>query len=485
MSSIASAGAQPVLLTKPKVLMEVREEGGEGEGEVPEEEEEDDDDEEDGEEDDEEGDDEQAEEAKWEDSLTDFRNTLFSKTYSKEIGAKEDKRDAFLRKHKTFLDTKTPNEKANVFHTLARKRTQQRQWVLKHLLEFYKERMEERDDGKGPLTVAILNKNEWFIRAVLRSKHVRRRKLVDLLAAENGIHLAIKQQLSAKLTVEIISKVTDEVLSRRDAEGLTPLHLAVKYERCTEEQLDVVKALLKHGDSALDVRTKVANLSVYRHHFSTRPKERDTAPAGSTSSGASTQRASAGRRAAASDLPQATAQRPGEGQTHGDKKKLNQAKDGSSNRGDGELNDRGQAPTPAQGAGPRLPHHPTLAGGGTSTVTMVGDGQDAGSRQQLANVARRVAPQPPVSSPGHTPKLLPLRRSMTKQGQDLTKQGQDLNDGAGVTKDLADKIAMELKLHYLRSTFEERANGKERTQENALEFLYGGSRNSRLSVLFV
>ena len=500
MSSTAGAGAQPALetteamLTKQKVLVGVREVRGEGEGEGPEkgepEDGEEDEEEEEDDEEDEEGEDEEVEgdaATRWQDSLDRIRTTLFSKTYTKEIGANEDRRLEFLREFKAVFAAKPPNEKANVLHTLAWNRTQ-RTWLLKHLLEFHKERMEDVSEGKRPLTLAISNKNEGFIKTILRSKHVRR-GLVNLLGAkredmENGIHLAIKTGLSAELTVELISKVTDEVLSRRDAAGLTPLHLAVEYERCTEAQLDVVKALLKHGDSALDVRTKLANLSVYRHHFSTRPKERDTGPAGSTSSGASTQRATGRRmRPAASDLPQAPPQRPSEGQTHGsekglDKKKLNQAKDGSGNQGDGELNDRGQAPTPAPGAGPRLPHYPALAGGGTGTAPTVGDGQDAGSRQQLANVARRVAPQPPGSSEGHTPKLLLVRRS-------TAKQGQGPNDGAIVTKDSADEIAKELKLHYLRSTFGERAKGKERTQEKAIEFLYGGSRNSRLPVLFV
>ncbi|KAK3293535.1 uncharacterized protein B0H64DRAFT_404798 [Chaetomium fimeti] len=350
--------------------------------------------------------------------------------------------------------------------------------------------MEDMSEGKRPLTLAISNKNEGFVRTVLRSKHVRR-SLVNLLGANredttNGIHLAIKTGLSTELTVELISKVTDQVLSRRDEAGLTPLHLAVEYERCTEAQLDVVKALLKHGDSALDVRTKVANLSVYRHHFDTRPKERDTGPAGATSSGAPTQRTTARwMRRTTSDLPQPTPQQLSEGQTRGsetglDKKKLNQAKDGSSNQGDGELNDcDSHAPMPVPGADPRLPHNPTLAGDGTGTITMLANGKDIGSRQQLANVARRVAPQSPRSSQGHTPNLPPVHPARS-----MAKQSQGPKDGAIVTKVSADRISNELKLRYLRSTFEERTEGKERTQETATEFLYGGSRNTAREIYF-
>ena len=483
MSSTAGAGNQPIprTTTMQKIPME---EGGDRKDKWgPEDEEEEEDEEKDEEdEDEEEGEDDEDEKdpaTRWQNSLDEINTTLF-RGYTKETWADKGKQSQFQETYRHVLGGKPPKGKPNVLHMLAARRTQPRTWLLKHLLGRHKERMEDMDKGEGPLTVAISNNNEAFIKTVLRSKHLRG-GLANLLSAENGIHLAIKSDLKPELIIELIAKVTEEDLRRRDAAGLTPLHLAVEYKRCTEARLDVVKALLELGDSALDVGTKAADLSVYRYHFSTRPEDRATGSAGSASSGASTQRNTARW------LPQAAPQRPGEGQAGGseeDKKKKNQAKDASGKQGYGEPNDRGQAPMPVPGTGPRPPHSLPLAGGGApGTMTTLGDSQDPGSRQQLANVTRKVqgALQPPgSSSQGLTPKLGALPRRPTM------KQNQDPKDGApATTKESADAIANELKLHYLRSTFKKQPVDRERVQEKAIWFLYGGSPNSTWPVLFV
>ncbi|KAK4220513.1 hypothetical protein QBC38DRAFT_550635 [Podospora fimiseda] len=87
----------------------------------------------------------------------------------------------------------------------------------------------------------------------------------------NGIHLAIKNGLDPQLTIDLIRKTSDSILSDQDREGYTPLHHAVEYERCNAAQLDVVMALLEEGDSALDVKT-IFETSVYRQNLLTRPR---------------------------------------------------------------------------------------------------------------------------------------------------------------------------------------------------------------------
>ncbi|KAL1988643.1 hypothetical protein VTN96DRAFT_8343 [Rasamsonia emersonii] len=76
---------------------------------------------------------------------------------------------------------------------------------------------------------------------------------------------------STTLALYLIKKAGENTLCAKDDEGNTPLHLAVKYERCTDKQLKIVEELVERCDRAMDIRTDEPHfLSPYRYHEHTR-----------------------------------------------------------------------------------------------------------------------------------------------------------------------------------------------------------------------
>ncbi len=81
-----------------------------------------------------------------------------------------------------------------------------------------------------------------------------------------------KDSEGSKYTIKLIEKASEATLCATDQDGLTPLHLAVDYQRASEMQFNIVQALIAHGDAALDQYTLQSNeVSVYEYHQSTRP----------------------------------------------------------------------------------------------------------------------------------------------------------------------------------------------------------------------
>lgn len=57
---------------------------------------------------------------------------------------------------------------------------------------------------------------------------------------------------------------------------MTPLHHAVEYSRCTKKCRKILRALLDHGDGALDKRTGTdAGLSIYQYRIATRKQHEE------------------------------------------------------------------------------------------------------------------------------------------------------------------------------------------------------------------
>ena len=68
---------------------------------------------------------------------------------------------------------------------------------------------------------------------------------------ETCIHAAIHKSLSPNLAIFLINKASEKVLCLQDFQGKTPLHSAVQYKRCTDEQLQIVQALAERGGGAM------------------------------------------------------------------------------------------------------------------------------------------------------------------------------------------------------------------------------------------
>ena len=129
----------------------------------------------------------------------------------------------------------------------------------------------------GALLVAITRKTLKFLEAVLDSKisepHLKKLLGLANFNRENCIHSAISKGLDPKLSIRFVEMPSKETLAAQDGAGLTPLHYAVDYTRCTDSQLGIFMALVKYGDKAFDRFTGEPDLfSVYRYHLDTRQK---------------------------------------------------------------------------------------------------------------------------------------------------------------------------------------------------------------------
>ncbi|RDW67032.1 hypothetical protein BP5796_09781 [Coleophoma crateriformis] len=130
------------------------------------------------------------------------------------------------------------------------------------------------DNDRTPLYVAITKKNIKLVSCLcenLPSIDDVLRKECD--RSETCLHAAIRLKLPAEIIISLVSKASENTLCKKDSKGRTPLHLAVEYEKCSSSQLGVVQALIKQGDSALDEETNGPDyFSVFRYHEYTRDK---------------------------------------------------------------------------------------------------------------------------------------------------------------------------------------------------------------------
>lgn len=151
-------------------------------------------------------------------------------------------------------------------------------WLVKRLVKQFPAFLEEQDgDGRSSLLLAINRRQTEFVRAVLDSN------LDDALLEktlrkpswnrENCIHQAISNNLDPAITISLIEKSSPQTLAAQDQKKLTPLHLAVDYARCTKSRFEVVTALIRCGDGAFDTETdKPDRFSAYLYHLDTKRK---------------------------------------------------------------------------------------------------------------------------------------------------------------------------------------------------------------------
>jgi ankyrin repeat protein len=133
--------------------------------------------------------------------------------------------------------------------------------------------LEHKDDsGKTPLHIAIAKKNFNFL-DVIDGQITDLDPLLRLRGemSRNCIHMAIHHGLGESYALNLIERASEETLCAVDQRGMTPLHLAVEYERGCLSQVNIVVALLRRGDKALDQFTSTPkDLSVYEYHVHTR-----------------------------------------------------------------------------------------------------------------------------------------------------------------------------------------------------------------------
>ncbi|KAJ5544315.1 hypothetical protein N7513_007126 [Penicillium frequentans] len=166
-------------------------------------------------------------------------------------------------------------------------------WFAMRIMGYYPELMGQVDDqNRTPLSLAITERNELFIRAYgavntpywenIREELKKECKYEPSSAFPpvTCLHLAMLSDISSQSRQIIIDRAPVEMILMRNSAGLTPLHLAVDFDRCSPEQVEVVRRLLGH-ELAMEALTKktlmplVPQFSVYQFHENTRQLSSD------------------------------------------------------------------------------------------------------------------------------------------------------------------------------------------------------------------
>jgi hypothetical protein len=182
-------------------------------------------------------------------------------------------RKEFLLRYGEVLSRKTRANGQTLLHIIAG--TIGHKSLTRCVLRNDKKLLQERNDnGQTPLFIAIGKKNFDFISVVIKEiKDLDTLLSMDHERYTNCIHKAVNSNLEPEFSLKLIEKASEATLCAKDEDGLTPLHLAVDYERSSDAQLIIVQELIAHCEPALDqLTTNPKDLSVYEYHQYTRSR---------------------------------------------------------------------------------------------------------------------------------------------------------------------------------------------------------------------
>ena len=407
--------------------------------------------------------------------------------------------DEFWRKYEEYLrprpelENEVHMDERNILYKLARdgQEAVPNSWLVKRLVNKYPELLREEDDtDRNALLVAVTREKLWFIKAVLDSE-ISDSDLSQLIGPNsvessqasktNCIQTAISKDLDAETTIRLIKKASEATLASQDPAGLTPLHHAVSYQKCRESRLAVVMTLIRYGDKALDQTTgKPDKFSVYRYHLETRKRyERDL------------EKKDLEKRKKKQAESKTTKENPGSTGNSAVNPKMIEEK--GKRRHDVGPNKKAY---PEAGEKEKRERHPgasnapvreefrTLERRPTSQMPM-GPPMGKNGPQQLyqANEARqynlqdvqdeRLKPKTKADDSGSVTPSRP--KTLTKSKASSSRRIKEQP-----SKKVADQIAKQLKLYYLRSTFQQRSkNGPPRNHNAAVEFLFGDNKEDK------
>ncbi|KAK0645718.1 hypothetical protein B0T16DRAFT_327967 [Cercophora newfieldiana] len=129
--------------------------------------------------------------------------------------------------------------------------------------------------GCTPLFYAIETKKESMVRWMCGAhKDINAVLGIFNKDLQNCIHAAIEKKV--KFLKFLIEKANEKTLVAKDAQGNTPLHLAVGYKMCREGQLSIVELIVEKSDAAVKATLQGdfnrAGQSPYLYHRLTRQK---------------------------------------------------------------------------------------------------------------------------------------------------------------------------------------------------------------------
>ncbi|KAI0099322.1 hypothetical protein GGR51DRAFT_396279 [Nemania sp. FL0031] len=342
-------------------------------------------------------------------------------------------REEFTNKYQRHFNARIQPENQTLFHVVANRigHTHLTYYLVRH----HPQLLQIRDDsGKTPLYITIVRKNFNALAAILDKYSDDLNSLLAVACdhGRNSIHAAIFHNLDEAYTLRLVEKASEETLCMRDQDGLTPLHLAVQYSRCSESQLRIVRALIARGDKALDeFSTNPKDLSVYMYHQYTRDKtEADLKMSLEAVRG----------REGISNGPSSAAT------SRARKPEIDQLRDQDDDRAAGGLPNNHEANT----RNFRTAFRDGIKSNGA---------QPGGSEQQPEYTDSQ------TKASGHG-----IVGNQQEWHRVVSKDRLKRDDGR---REWADKILQEIKLYYLRSTFQSATCPRPREQSQALRFLHG------------
>jgi ankyrin repeat protein len=386
-------------------------------------------------------------------------------------------RNEFMESYGNLLVRKTQGYDQTLLHIIAN--TLGHKSLTRCVVKKDKKLLEHKDEsGKTSLHMAIVKKNFRFLSVVLDEIE----DLDGLLRmtcehSRNCIHTAIYHGLGQEYTVKLIKRASEATLCATDQDGLTPLHLAVDYERSSESHLSIVQALIAHGDRAFDeFTTNPKDLSVYEYHQYTRSQ--------------------AVMRLANSVAPRGTEKSQEEPPGGMQGQKNNPAKgrggpDGSSEHG----NDKGtgvpQEPSRVERVQDKVPAVPSISndrrGSAFTSLTVTTMGNHLAHAPPLPPTAEEGKPPArgsqltPDSTGLENPRLETKTTGAVPSGGRKDEESTRRLQEDEKRKEHADKIRQEVKLYYLRTTFRTDPELSRRDQHKAARFLYGANIESTVS----
>ena len=197
---------------------------------------------------------------------------------------------AFAEEYTNYLGERTSedNDRKTLLHLLVDGATDQQfdkyEPLIQLIISKYPDTLKEGDRVRETsLYNAVSKKRNKLVRLICNTHPNIDSVFEQPCLSDNGtcVHAAIQKGVAPELVIFLVNKASEKVLCHQDSHGHTPLHLAVEYNRCTKEQLQIVEALVKRSQEAMYKRSDGdAYLSPYLYHMHTRPKvQADEVPA--------------------------------------------------------------------------------------------------------------------------------------------------------------------------------------------------------------
>ncbi|KAK2595809.1 hypothetical protein QQS21_006573 [Conoideocrella luteorostrata] len=338
---------------------------------------------------------------------------------------------------------------------------------MERLIRFLTEHPEDLSkiqdkSGNTPLLLAIDTRKEKMVQWMC-SAHPSISTILSIANNDkmNCLHVGVERKV--KFLELLVNRADPATLASKDADGNTPLHLAVEYKRCREGQLSLVELIVAKSDSvalngSLGGDFNDAGLSPYLHHKDSvrkaENKERDK------------------NKKMAKDTK--------------DREKDREKGSSRNHQDTGNVDGIHVSETPGQRQGQPLP--PGHSGTSGVPTPDVGRGHDKRLVLQKPSQAKYGRGLQPVSAGANSPvvsrippfldvddgKKIPRPMDSTTKGNSDTKSIADSTQKSKVDKSTVKGVDHFLKLHYLRS----------RSYNAVMEILYGRNTTSDLELYF-